>query len=183
MRATPCRQRAREILDEGDRRIFDRTRASLRDGWVLAVFSVPESERQKRHMLRSRLTWLGFGTVGPGVWIAPGHLEDETRDVLVRQGLADYVDLFHADYLGFGMVEGEAANWWDLDSLDALYREFLRHLPAGARGVEGATQPGRRGRGLRRLRARADRLAPAALPRPGPGARAAATQVVGGDRG
>jgi len=117
--------RAREILDEGDRRIFDRARASLRDGWVLAVFSVPEAERQKRHMLRSRLTWLGFGTVGPGVWIAPGHLEAETRDVLVRQGLADYVDLFHADYLGFGSVEGEAASWWDLDSLDALYREFL----------------------------------------------------------
>lgn len=117
--------RAREILDEGDRRIFDRARASLRDGWVLAVFSVPESERQKRHMLRSRLTWLGFGTVGPGVWIAPGHLEAETRDVLVRQGLADYVDLFHADYLGFGSVEGEAASWWDLESLDALYREFL----------------------------------------------------------
>lgn len=117
--------RAREILDEGDRRIFDRTRASLTDGWVLVVFSVPESERQKRHTLRSRLTWLGFGTVGPGVWIAPGHLEAETRDTLERQQLSDYVDLFHADYLGFHAVEREAATWWDLDGLDALYREFL----------------------------------------------------------
>src|SRR5690606_29743061 len=43
--------RARDILDEGDRRIFERARARLEDGWLLAVFSVPESERQKRHTL------------------------------------------------------------------------------------------------------------------------------------
>lgn len=117
--------RAREILDEGDRRIFHRQRGSLKEGWVLAVFSVPESERQKRHTLRSRLTWLGFGTVGPGVWIAPGHLEAETRDLLERQGLADYVDLFQGTYLGFHAVQDEVATWWDLDGLDALYRDFL----------------------------------------------------------
>ncbi len=117
--------RAREILDEGDRRIFHRRRGSLTEGWVMAVFSVPESERQKRHTLRSRLTWLGFGTVAPGVWIAPGHLEAETRDLLERQGLADYVDLFQGTYLGFRNVEHEIATWWDLDGLGSLYREFL----------------------------------------------------------
>lgn len=117
--------RARDILVEGDRRIFHRQRGNLTEGWVLAVFSVPESERQKRHALRSRLTWLGFGTVGPGVWIAPGHLEAETRDLLERQELADYVDLFRASYLGFHPVKDEVATWWDLDGLDALHREFL----------------------------------------------------------
>ena len=117
---------ARAILDEGDRRIFDRPRGTLDDGWVLAVFSVPESERGKRHALRSRLTWLGFGTVGPGVWIAPGHLEAETRDAIDRDGLADYVDLFHADYRGFASLPGEVAHWWDLDELGGLYAEFTR---------------------------------------------------------
>ena len=68
----------RGILAEGDRRIFDRPRARLGDGWLLAVFSVPEPERRRRHTLRSRLTWLGFGTVSAGVWIAPGHLAGET---------------------------------------------------------------------------------------------------------
>jgi phenylacetic acid degradation operon negative regulatory protein len=117
-------ERARGILDEGDRRIFERPRARLQDGWVLAVFSVPESERQHRHTLRSRLTWLGFGTVGPGVWVAPGHLEAETRDVLERHGLSRYVDLFGASYLGFRDVREEASTWWDLDGLDHLYAEF-----------------------------------------------------------
>jgi len=115
---------ARTILDEGDRRIFERPRASRDDGWVLAVFSVPEAQRQKRHTLRSRLSWLGFGTVGAGVWIAPGHLEAETRDVLERHDLASYVDLFHAAYLGFGEVAEQVASWWDLAALQKLYTEF-----------------------------------------------------------
>lgn len=115
---------ARDVLTEGDQRIFGRRRSTLDDGWVLAVFSVPESERQKRHSLRSRLTWLGYGTVGPGVWVAPGHLAAETRAVLDRLDLSGYVDLFRADYLGFKDIRAEAASWWDLDGLDALYREF-----------------------------------------------------------
>lgn len=130
---------ARGVLQEGDQRIFGRTRATLADGWVLAVFSVPESERQKRHTLRSRLTWLGYGTVGPGVWIAPGHLVDETRTVLERLELAEYVDLFRADYLGLRDMAGEAATWWDLDSLDALYREFNDTFAPVLARWEGAT--------------------------------------------
>jgi phenylacetic acid degradation operon negative regulatory protein len=129
---------AGDVLAVGDRRIFGRARARLDDGWVLAVFSVPETERQKRHTLRSRLTWLGYGTVGPGVWIAPGHLADETRAVLERLDLAGYVDQFRADYLGFRALAGEVTSWWDLDGLDALYREFNdTYAPVLARWAAG----------------------------------------------
>lgn len=116
---------SREVLDEGDRRIFDRTRARLDDGWLVAVFSVPESHRRQRHALRSRLSWLGFGTVAAGVWIAPADLETETREVLERQGLASYVDLFRADYLAYGSVHEQVRAWWDLEGLQRLYDEFL----------------------------------------------------------
>jgi phenylacetic acid degradation operon negative regulatory protein len=115
----------RLALAEGDRRIFGRPRALLSDGWLLAVFSVPESQRRQRHELRSRLTWLGFGTVSPGVWIAPGHLAQETTEVLRRDGLAGYVQLFRADYLAFGEVAAQLGQWWDLDRLQRLYQEFL----------------------------------------------------------
>lgn len=121
---------AREILDAGDRRIFRRRRGTLDEGWVLAVFSVPESERQRRHTLRSRLAWLGFGSVGPGVWIAPAHLQAEAREVLVREQLAEYVDLFEASYLGFAPAAEQVGHWWDLQSLDALYQQFCDdHAP------------------------------------------------------
>lgn len=118
-------RQAREILDEGDQRIFGRKRAELADGWLLAVFSVPEAQRQQRHVLRSRLSWLGFGTTASGVWIAPHYLHDETRQVLERYGLSGYVHLFHADYLAFGDVRELVGRWWDLESLERLYDDFL----------------------------------------------------------
>jgi phenylacetic acid degradation operon negative regulatory protein len=115
----------RAILAEGDRRIFGRPRARLADGWLLAVFSVPEPQRRRRHALRSRLTWLGFGTVAAGVWIAPAHLAAETTSVLERSGLSGYVNLFRADYLAFGDAAEQVGRWWDLDRLQRLYQAFL----------------------------------------------------------
>ena len=121
---------ARAILDEGDRRIFARRRATAGDGWLLAVFSVPESERDQRHRLRSRLAWLGFGTVSAGVWIAPGHLLGETRDVLRRHGLDRYVELFRGGHAAFAPTAERVPQWWDLPRLRGLYADFLdRHGP------------------------------------------------------
>jgi phenylacetic acid degradation operon negative regulatory protein len=113
------------VLAEGDRRIFGRPRASAADGWLMAVFSVPEDQRARRHALRTRLAWLGFGAVAAGVWIAPAQLAEETREVLASDGLAGYVSLFTADYLAFGDVAEEVSRWWDLDRLESLYQEFI----------------------------------------------------------
>jgi phenylacetic acid degradation operon negative regulatory protein len=125
---------AQEILADGDARIFGRRRAEVAEGWLLVVFSVPESERDKRHQLRSQLTRLGFGTVAPGVWVAPGHLADEAGEVLARRGLAGYVELFRGVPLG----EIRVARWWDLDQLHARYAEFLdRQQPVGDRIAAG----------------------------------------------
>lgn len=116
---------ARGLLEEGDHRIFERHQAILADGWLLAVFSVPESERRQRHVLRSRLALLGFGTVSAGVWVAPAHLEAGTRDALERQGLTAYIDLFHADHLAYGEVADHVGTWWDLDGLRTAYDDFV----------------------------------------------------------
>ena len=112
------------VLAEGDRRIFGREEPQESD-WVLAVFSVPESERDKRHALRSRLSWLGFATISSGTWIAPAHVADDALDVLRRDNLEEYVELFHADHLGFGDVTSLVGQWWDLTGIDARYRQFV----------------------------------------------------------
>ena len=114
------------ILREGDARIFRRRRAALADGWLLAVFSVPEAERHRRHVLRSELTRLGFGMVAPGVWIVPAHPDDATAETLRRLGLDSYADLFHADHLAFGDPAGKIRRWWDLDELERRYEAFIR---------------------------------------------------------
>src|SRR3954462_2342607 len=113
------------VLREGDARIWSRPRASVDDGWLVVVFSVPEAERGKRHELRSQLTRLGFGTAAPGVWVAPGTSYDETLAALERQGLASYTELFRGDYLGSGPTAVRVAEWWDLPSIAALYDEFV----------------------------------------------------------
>jgi phenylacetic acid degradation operon negative regulatory protein len=112
------------MLREGDARIFRDYRASAADGWVVAVFSVPERDRDKRHELRTRLTRLGFGTVAPGVWVAPGHVAAEARAVLARHGLDGYVDLFRGEHVGFADVRDKVRDWWDLDELTTLYGAF-----------------------------------------------------------
>ena len=121
---------AAAILTEGDARIFAPTEPRLADGWLLAVFSVPESERAKRHVLRTQLGALGFGACASGVWVAPAHRVDLTRASLERHGLAAYVDLWHAGYIAFGDIVEHAATWWDLGSVRAAYQEFMTSNPA-----------------------------------------------------
>ena len=131
------------ILREGDARIFRRRRATPADGWVLAVFSVPESERHRRHVLRSELTRLGFGMVAPGVWIVPAHPDDTTAETLRRLGLDGYADLFRADHLAFGDPAGKIRRWWDLDEMERQYSSFIRAYEPVWQGF-GSGPPGSR---------------------------------------
>jgi phenylacetic acid degradation operon negative regulatory protein len=128
---------AQAILREGDYRIFRQERARLADGWLLAVFSVPEAERQQRHVLRSQLSRLGFGKAAPGVWIAPAYLHEATAEMLARLGLSGYADLFRADHLAFGDLAAKVRQWWDLDQTERLAREFVTAYEPVLRGWAG----------------------------------------------
>lgn len=127
------------VFEEGDRRIFHSLEpAELADGWVVAVFSVPESERAHRHRLRSRLSWLGFGNAAPGVWLAPARLLPDARRLLERLGLSAYVHLFlSAEYAGFAELRTAVADWWDFPAIEAQYAAFddaWRPVAADLRG-------------------------------------------------
>lgn len=118
---------ARQLLHDGHLRIHGAP-PERDEGWVLAVFSVPESERQKRHVLRSRLAGLGFGTAAPGVWLAPARLYEEARHTLRRLRLDPYVDLFRGEHLGYTPTVEAVARWWDLAVIAKEHEAFLdRH--------------------------------------------------------
>ncbi len=170
-----------EVMADGDRRIFDRQQPSLDDGWVQVVFTVPESERGKRHELRSLLGRLGFGPVAPGVWLAPGRLSGELREVLGRRQLAGYVDIFGSQYLGCADLPSRVRDWWNLTELSDQYRAFLaryrpvrRRLDAAGDGGEAFAEYVRMLTSWRRLRYLDPGLPIEVLPSGWPGAPATA---------
>jgi phenylacetic acid degradation operon negative regulatory protein len=126
---------ARQTLDDAGRRLL----AGPPEGeeWLLAVFTVPETLRQRRHVLRTRLARLGFGAAAPGVWIAPARVHEEARHTLSRLGLDRYVDFFRGEHLGFTPTEEALGRWWDLDTIAARYEEFLERHTGLLRSWEG----------------------------------------------
>lgn len=130
-----------DVLRAGDRRIFATAQpARLDDGWVVAVFSVPESDRHRRHLLRARLSWLGLGILAPGVWLGPRRLCTDVEAAVRSLHLAGCVALFEATYYGFDELAALVPRCWDLPGLARLYDEFLAdHGPVRERW---AHQPG-----------------------------------------
>ena len=122
------------ILREGDARIFRRRRATLADGWLLAVFSVPEAERHRRHVLRSELTRLGFGMVAPGVWIVPAHPDDATARDAAAARAGRLRRPVPRGSPGLRRPGGKIRRWWDLDELERRYEDFIQAYEPMLRG-------------------------------------------------
>jgi phenylacetic acid degradation operon negative regulatory protein len=119
---------AEPLLDEADRRIFSTAaRARTDDGWVLVSFSVPEHERDRRHVLRSRLSWLGFGNLSNGLWIAPARVADELAESMRRLGFEKYVTVFVGAHAGYEPTDELVQRCWDLDGLREMYGGFLAY--------------------------------------------------------
>lgn len=116
---------ALEIFVAGDERIFSPPRSQAGDPWVLAIFSVPESMRNRRHQLRKELGGLGFGMVSAGVWIAPAHVQEEARRRMESRGLAEFVEFFIGEYGAVNDMRSKVAQWWDLEVVDTRLSEFL----------------------------------------------------------
>ena len=130
-----------DVFQEGDRRIFSPRRATAADRWLLIAFSVPESQRHLRHQLRSMLTRMGFGSVTPGLWIAPGNTYEDISHQLERAGLTEYVEFFKAEHLTAGDVKDKVSRWWDLPALESLYAEFIERFAPVLERWESAGAP------------------------------------------
>ncbi|MFF2300298.1 PaaX family transcriptional regulator C-terminal domain-containing protein [Arthrobacter sp. NPDC058127] len=118
-------ERSLKLISEGDERIFAPYRATTSAPWVLAIFSVPESIRDRRHQLRAELTKLGFGSMGAGVWIAPSGVREGAQRRLEARELDEYVEFFTGDYSSESDMRAKVAQWWDLEALEAQLVEFM----------------------------------------------------------
>lgn len=131
---------AATMLARGDRRIFTPRSMALNDPWCLVSFSIPETEREKRHQLRRRLHWIGCGTVAAGLWICPDSLRNEVEEILDDLQLRGMATIFVAgEPLVDGTLQEAAAKWWELDAVAALHRDFIKeHQHASEHAVKAA---------------------------------------------
>nr|BFE74774.1 hypothetical protein GCM10020092_080750 [Actinoplanes digitatis] len=118
---------ARRLLTDGAARIYGFRGAQPDwDGrWLLILARVPETERAARHLLRTRLTWAGFGSPTPGAWIST-HVDraGEAERVLDEAGLREDAQMFRAEHHG-GSLPAMVRQAWDLDAIERRYEEFL----------------------------------------------------------
>jgi phenylacetic acid degradation operon negative regulatory protein len=113
-------------LVRGDRRIYSPRRMSTSDRWCLISYSIPESQRQLRHQLRRRLSWIGCGTVSSALWICPEYLTGEVEAILTDLGVRASASIFLADDARVaGGLEPAVGQWWDLPAIAARHKAFL----------------------------------------------------------
>ena len=117
------------LLQTGADRIYGLGRRSREwDGrWSVVLASVPESDRKVRHRITTALSWAGYGSIGPGIWISP-WTDDEPSAI---SALADtHVDAttFRAELGELGSGTDLAARAWDLPALREAYVAFLTNV-------------------------------------------------------
>lgn len=120
----------RKLLTEGGRRIYEfGSRERTWDGqWLVLLVSVPEPKRDLRHRLRTKLTWAGFGSPDPGVWITP-HVDRESEALGVVTDLElDGAMSFVGPYGAIGDEVTMVARAWDLRDLGARYEAFIEEF-------------------------------------------------------
>jgi phenylacetic acid degradation operon negative regulatory protein len=112
-------------MQAGDERIFSSPSMNIRDPWLLVSFSVPESERQHRHKIRTGLARMGFGTVNAGLYIGPARLQAEAVEYIREHQLWPYIELFTCEPSGLSDIQEKISRWWNWDKLANEYQSFL----------------------------------------------------------
>ena len=123
---------AQKMLTEGADRIysFAGPGESWDGRWLLVYARIPESDRRARHVVQSRLTWAGFGSLGAGLWISPHpDREAEAISVLREAGVAD-AHVFVARRSGLADVQVMVGAAWDLGAIEDRYEEFIEEFRA-----------------------------------------------------
>lgn len=91
--------------------------------WTLVAFSLPEESQRQRHLLRSRLTWAGFGMVQAGLWAAPHTIDVD--ELVADLDARDFVTAFRAEPVDTAQTTALVGSAFDLGMLSARYEGFL----------------------------------------------------------
>lgn len=119
------------LLRTGAERIYSFGSPWRWDGrWLVLVLRVPETRREVRHQLRTRLAWAGLGSMGSGVWLTP-HVEREAElGDAIRDAPAAEATSFVASLGALGRADDVVAAAWELDEVREHYEAFIEDFAA-----------------------------------------------------
>jgi len=118
----------RRLLTDGAQRIYSfAAEGPGWDGrWLVLAITVPETQRQLRRQLRTRLSWAGFGSPMPSLWVTTDVArEGEAKQILNELRLADAAYSFTGPFGGIGSGRNLVDQAWNLDAVAARYRQFI----------------------------------------------------------
>lgn len=121
------------LLADGTQRIYSfmREPAPWDGRWLVLSVAIPESQRQLRHRLRTRLTWLGMGSPAPGLWVVPDATKEAAvADAIAEARLGERAFAWVGDAAAIGARSTLIAAAWSLDAVQAQYSTFLRTFAA-----------------------------------------------------
>ncbi|MBA3490302.1 MAG: PaaX family transcriptional regulator [Longispora sp.] len=114
--------KATRRLDEAAARIYRTGRLGW-DGTFDVIVLEPPRERNERGRLFATLSFLGYGALNNGTWLAPRTASD--IDVLLIEAGIRY-ERFTAEHSsGIGGANAMVRRAWDLDELGEAYTEFI----------------------------------------------------------
>lgn len=118
--------KGRALLEEGENRIHHPPTGEAWDGsWYLLAYSIPEETRHLRDRLRVRLAWLGFGSLGNGLWISPHDVDARVTALAEDMDVANHLERFSARHLASDGPERLVRQCWDLPAINGRYQRFL----------------------------------------------------------
>jgi len=117
--------KGRQLLEDGEDRIFHPSWDNPWDGsWFLIAYSIPEDVRHLRDRLRDRLAWLGFGSLGNGLWISPHDVEEQVQRVAKQLKIESHLECFQARRVNKQDVQERVAKCWELATVNQQYLAF-----------------------------------------------------------
>ena len=125
----------RHLLSEGAERIYSfASQTTEWDGrWLILGVAVPESQRDLRHRLKTRMNWAGFGSLATNLWVSPNtDREGEARQLLEELGLAATTMSFAGRFAGIGSERNVVEQAWNLGDIAERYHDFVAGVAADA---------------------------------------------------
>jgi phenylacetic acid degradation operon negative regulatory protein len=119
----------RDLLQEGTARIYGFMGEQRHwDGrWLVLAITVPETQRQLRHRLRTRLTWAGLGSPAPGLWVVPyAARAGEVAQIITELGIEANAMSWVGESAPIGRPQDVvAAAWTSLEDVERSYDDFV----------------------------------------------------------